>query len=521
MAQTIITKHSEVAGRVPASLQKGELAVNITDQKMYVGSGSATVELGGSGGGEANPLLMEKVFYGTASDQTVYGLSKQGKVYAWGRNPTGAMGQGVGAPAPIGFLLVPLPYHNKVVVDVIPSKACTYYIMRVKAYKDVFEIYHAGDSGLGQFGYGTTDNLYPKRLATSVTRWWAPTYCSYTSDSMFYYERLGKIYGCGKNAQGRMGDNTTTPTTGKSVRAITYPTGVSKSNVKMIYSLGANQGCTFLSTTDNKLFVCGYNTSGQLGIGNTTNQKKFVEVTAMRGKVIKQIVGGYAYHNGKRASGVGGTIILLENGEVWSAGSGQSNYNGFATTKKTFLRLPMTNVINLGTTGVEGFTIAEREDGSLYIWGTDPRACMSLHVAKTSNSTGTIYPAKYLQGALQSRPNISFDMCGYYRAYNRTPIFWNANGDYRIATRNEFGDGGDGTFTKIEFSKSPVLHVPIEDDDMLVQMFQQDQYGSPVTLALTRKGVLYGCGRGTWNQLPCISRGCQINANISVWQRLN
>ena len=50
---TIITKNSATPSQVPSSLTQGELAINVTDGKLYYGSGSGNIvkEFTGSGGG--------------------------------------------------------------------------------------------------------------------------------------------------------------------------------------------------------------------------------------------------------------------------------------------------------------------------------------------------------------------------------------------------------------------------------------------------------------------------------------
>ena len=40
---TIITKNSATPSQVPSSLTQGELAINVTDGKLYYGSGSGNV----------------------------------------------------------------------------------------------------------------------------------------------------------------------------------------------------------------------------------------------------------------------------------------------------------------------------------------------------------------------------------------------------------------------------------------------------------------------------------------------
>ena len=49
---TIITRNSATSGSIPSSLTQGELAINVTDGKLFYGSGSGNVvrEFTGSGG---------------------------------------------------------------------------------------------------------------------------------------------------------------------------------------------------------------------------------------------------------------------------------------------------------------------------------------------------------------------------------------------------------------------------------------------------------------------------------------
>jgi len=49
---TIITRNSATSGSIPSSLIQGELAINVTDGKLFYGSGSGNIvkEFTGSGG---------------------------------------------------------------------------------------------------------------------------------------------------------------------------------------------------------------------------------------------------------------------------------------------------------------------------------------------------------------------------------------------------------------------------------------------------------------------------------------
>jgi hypothetical protein len=65
---TIITKNSANSGSQPSSLIQGELAINVTDGKLFYGSGSGNIvkEFTGSGGGAVVPSLQQVVNVGNS-----------------------------------------------------------------------------------------------------------------------------------------------------------------------------------------------------------------------------------------------------------------------------------------------------------------------------------------------------------------------------------------------------------------------------------------------------------------------
>ena len=91
----------------------------------------------------------------------------------------------------------------------------------------------------------------------------------------------------------------------------------------------ANNYCILL-TTDNELYGCGYNKQGQLGIGNTTHQNTFQNLSGLNGSGIVKIFGGqtslpslalssggnlYTWGNGEKGLGytlTAGDIALLD-----------------------------------------------------------------------------------------------------------------------------------------------------------------------------------------------------------------
>ena len=75
----------------------------------------------------------------------------------------------------------------------------------------------------------------------------------------------------------------------------------------------ANNHCILL-TTDNELYGCGYNKQGQLGIGNTTNQTTFQNLSQLNGSGIVKIFGGQTSLPSLALSS-GGDLYIWGNGE--------------------------------------------------------------------------------------------------------------------------------------------------------------------------------------------------------------
>jgi hypothetical protein len=125
-----------------------------------------------------------------------------------------------------------------------------------------------GWNGQGQLGVGDTTNRFiPVRTTTNVVKFYThPSQDSRDDDNSHYFvlKTDGKVYGTGYNGFGQLGlGNTTQQNSWVEITAIgTNPMGV--------WPLGAYTGATIVQKSDGNIFVCGYNGYGQLGLGNNT-----------------------------------------------------------------------------------------------------------------------------------------------------------------------------------------------------------------------------------------------------------
>ena len=93
---------------------------------------------------------------------------------------------------------------------------------------------------------------------------------------------------------------------------------------------------TFIIKNDGSVWCCGYGGNGGLGLNSTTAQKTFVQVTTNISNDVKQIACGH-YH----------TVIIKNDGSVWSCGDNDHGQLGLGNTtpQKTFTQVT-TNINN-------------------------------------------------------------------------------------------------------------------------------------------------------------------------------
>lgn len=157
----------------------------------------------------------------------------------------------------------------------------------------------------------------------------------------------GELWGSGSNYYGQLSLGGTTSV------SIFNKITAGVSDVKQI-ACGALH--TMMVKNDGSLWACGYNGSGQLGTGNTTNQTVFVQISSMSN--VAKVVCGY-YH----------TLVLKEDGSVWVCGDNSKGQLGNSTTTNstTFVRCEIENVKDIFCGHYTSFVI--KQDGTLWSCG--------------------------------------------------------------------------------------------------------------------------------------------------------
>lgn len=123
-------------------------------------------------------------------------------------------------------------------------------------------MYGWGDNTFGQFGNGSnTSSLFP--IVVSSSNNWAEVSAGF--DHSMALDTNGILYTFGNNTNGQLGDGTNT--------ASNIMTPISFSNagtVTQYIAISAGTNFSLAIKNDNTLWSTGFNSSGQLGLGNTT-----------------------------------------------------------------------------------------------------------------------------------------------------------------------------------------------------------------------------------------------------------
>ncbi|MDF7669895.1 hypothetical protein PT276_01525 [Orbaceae bacterium ESL0721] len=258
------------------------------------------------------------------------------------------------------------------------------------------EVWSWGDNEQGQLGHGNTKNVaVAKRIEFFIENniKIKHVYTSRPNQNAFrcvyFLSNDGKLYGCGANNNGNLGNGTT-------VNQTTPVRCGSLSNISSMSISGYPFNCCAVQDNGD-LWVWGWNGSGQLGLGD-----KLVRATPILHPSLKN-VSKVITTSGVSADGrlvAGSSLILCKDGTIWSTG-----YNAFGqlglgdTTERTsFTQINLSDFVTdiISGDGIYASSGAITKDNNLYLWGHN--AYGQLGQGNTTNQTLPKAPIADFQG---------------------------------------------------------------------------------------------------------------------------
>jgi alpha-tubulin suppressor-like RCC1 family protein len=283
-----------------------------------------------------------------ASNSTQYPLLANGSLYAWGVGTRGQLGDGsrrnslarpVRVRFPSGVKIASIP------VDVMPYDTAL-------AVDTTGHVWGWGLNSFGQLCLGNrTAHALPVELPFSGVTALAG------AGVHAVYDAHGRVYSCGNNTVGELGDGTTRSST-VPVRVI----GLGNARVTVLVAAYANSGALL---ANGRYYDWGYDGQGQLGNGTIGEHSSVPVLVPLPGRVRLVAEGGSAPGNGQTLTKLAGGALY-----AWGDNSDYQLGNGQTGTEPSPIRIfPPTGVrySALATGGDTSYAISAA--GNVYAWG--------------------------------------------------------------------------------------------------------------------------------------------------------
>ena len=273
-------------------------------------------------------------------------VGADGKLYAWGANNYGQLGNGTTTAS-----TTPVLVHTPAGVTFTRVSVGDSHTLAVGSDGNT---YAWGLNSSGQLGDGTTTN----RLTPVVVQ--APTGVTFSSVNIgagashsVAIGSDGNTYAWGSNLDGQLGDGTTTNRLTPVV--VQAPTGVTFSSI----SIGSFHNLA--TGSDGNTYAWGWNAYGQLGDGTTTNRSAPVLVKVPAGVSFTDLNAGGLH-----------SLVLGSDGKTYAWGYNAFGQLGDGTTTSRSAPVPVKVPAGVSFTDLNAgglHSLALGSDGKTYAWG--------------------------------------------------------------------------------------------------------------------------------------------------------
>lgn len=328
-------------------------------------------------------------------------LTDEGRVYSWGHNFSGQLGNGTNnqASSPVAVNTSGV-LAGKTIVDIAAGGYSSV------ALASDGTVYTWGDNDLGQLGNGSSpssnvpvavymgSNGLAGKTVTQVVAGFEHV-MALTSD--------GNVYAWGSNYSGQIGDGSLLPT-------LYTPQAVDTGGVlagKNIVRIAANDGDHSAAvSSDGLAYAWGANSYGELGNGSTSDSNTPVAVTnsgILAGKHVVDI-----------AVGSGNTNALTSDGNVYSWGMGGNGRlgNGSVVSSDVPVAVDMTGVLSgkqVSQIAIgRGTSLVVSSDGYAYGWGMNDESQIGDGNASNSSLPVAVDISSVPPSAISAAPTVLF-----------------------------------------------------------------------------------------------------------------
>jgi alpha-tubulin suppressor-like RCC1 family protein len=357
------------------------------------------------------------------------------------------------------------------------------------------KVYTCGENILGGSENITTPELISTNIAGTSTPFDTLKISAIACGESYiiFLTNEGKVYSCGKNEYGQLGLGNTTQQT--------MPQQISSLNSFKISAIACGYWHTIFLTNEGNVYSCGENYDGQLGIGNTTQQTTPQPISSLNSFKISAIVCGY-FHS----------MFLTNEGKVYSCGwnfYGQLG-TGDTTTQSVPQLLLTLNSLKISAIACgDSHSIFLTNKGKVYSCGYNKNGQLgsTTNIEEdltptpnptliTTNIDGTSTPFNTL--------TISAIACGRYHT-----IFLTNDGKVYSCGNNSYDQLGINNY--VETNPYPILITTL--NSLIISAISG---GGIHTLFLSNVGKVYSCGDNGLGQLGRTTGDSAIDTQPSI-----
>jgi alpha-tubulin suppressor-like RCC1 family protein len=307
----------------------------------------------------------------SGSDRDMYALTSVGTVWAWGGEAQGALGNGTSGTG-YEYTPVQVQFPAGVSIALLPSPMPQKTGMAIDTNGNAWGW---GAGGSGDLCSTAANKNVPQEITATVLQG-DVTLASGQNNHAIYYTKTGKLYACGNNVAGQLGDGTFT----SSISPVQV-TGLPAEAVLSVQTAWEDSGALM---ADGTYWDWGYNKQGELGDGSTAASDVPVQVSLSAAvDVVSQ--GGSLSNNGQ-------TVVLLSNGSVYSWGEdadGQlgNGSHGHHYDLPVAVRVPAgTTFVSVNSGGASEYAIDSI--GDVWSWGQNNEG--QLGIGSTVNQSSPV-----------------------------------------------------------------------------------------------------------------------------------